>query len=204
MTRTIRSRLTRVATLLTALLWGLSLGGCATKQVHGLGAEDPVQGGAVQAFHEYMAAMNANDWGAASRMMHPEALDEFHRVFVALSAADTSGEVSQMFFGVQSAEEVKALSPEIAFEKVMVGMIASQPGMDQIFRDADYTFLGTVDEGEVVHVVYRMHIGIGESRISKIAVSPFQPEGDGWGALLTGDLEGMIHQLKAELGTLLE
>lgn len=154
----------------------------------------------MQAFEEYMAAMKANDWGACSRMMHAEALDEFHRVFTALARADESGGVAEMFFGVEGADEVEAMSSEVAFERVMVGMITSQPGMDQLFREADYTLLGTVREGDVVHVVYRMHIGMEGSRISKIAVAPFKPEGDGWAALLTGDLEGMIQQLKGELG----
>ena len=75
----------------------------------------------------FVEAARESDWARCSQMMHPEALAEFHKAFVAIAQSDESGEVARFFFGLESGEEVAKLSPASTFEKVMQASIAMFP-----------------------------------------------------------------------------
>jgi hypothetical protein len=81
----------------------------------------------------------------------------------------------------------------------MRAMVSMTPGMDAMFRTATATILGTVPEDDVVHVVYRMHMEMSGTEISKIAVAPFKPYEGEWRGLLTGEMEGIIQGIKAQM-----
>lgn len=164
------------------------------------GAQEKPVAGADAAFEKLFDTMRKNDWAACSRMMHPDALAEFHRFFASLAEADESGEMARDFLGVQKPQDVITLTPSDMFERVMRGVSAMDPVMSEILSTSTATILGTVPEGDVVHVVYRVRMGTEGARVSKIAVAPFKPRGDEWRALLTGEMEGMIQALRNQAG----
>ncbi|MAE29951.1 MAG: hypothetical protein CMJ87_13365 [Planctomycetes bacterium] len=188
---------TSIALLALAVL----LPACKTTPSAGSGTGTAVPDPAPEAaFDAYMATMQANDWDAAATLMHPDALAELHETFIALARKDGAGEVARLFFDVQSAEEVAALTPAQGFVRLMAGLMALKPGMGQAFRDSTAQVIGTVPEGDVVHVLYRLEMNTSGRPISKLAVSPFRLHDGEWRALLTGELEGLIQALKGQDG----
>ena len=199
----IHSSITRCCFVFWALLLAISpiLGREGENtNVPSLGEEEArVAFGPEAAFKTFVEAARENDWAACSQMMHPEALAEFHRAFTSIARSDESGEVARMFFGVESGEDVVKLSPSSSFERVMQAIIAMYPGTEEIFGTSETTILGSVPEGEVIHIVYRVYMEIEGGSVSKIAVASFKRDGDQWRALLTGDMEGMIQAFQGQM-----
>lgn len=160
----------------------------------------PTETGPEATFQQFMAAMREGDFEAFSKLMHPEALATFHETFSGLAELDDSGEALGTFFGVESFEELEALSPEESFESLMKALTEMTSGMKAMFETARAKVLGSVPEGDTIHVVYRMTMNIEGTSISKIAVAPFKKNGDEWRALLTGDMEGIIQAIQAQSG----
>jgi len=185
---------------LPLLLVALALPACKTTTAASGPAQAQMDPGPVAAFDAYMVTMQTSDWEGSAALMHPDALAEMHEAFVGLARVDTSGEVAQVFFGLETAEQVEALTPPQVFASLMEGMVALKPGMDQMFRDSTYQVIGTVPEGDVVHVLYRLEMHSNGGRISKLAVSPFRQHDGEWMALLTGELEGLLQALKGAGG----
>ena len=127
--------------------------------------------------------------------MHPEALEEFSRLFKALAATDETGEVSQLFFDGASSSSIDDLPPTAVFASVMGGLVNVNPGMNAIFASADAKVLGSVPEGELRHVVYRLSMSVEGVDIRKVAVLTAKPYGESWRALLTAEMEGLLQQL---------
>lgn len=164
-----------------------------------VGQAHPVSGPETT-FERFMDAMRRSDWAACSRIMHPEALAEFHAIFSAMSQADESGEEARMFLGVEKPEEAATLSPKATFERVMQGIIAINPGMKQIFTTVKAAILGSVPEDDVIHAVHRMSIEVEGTTISKVAVAPFKRDSDELRALFTADMQGMTQAIQRQIG----
>lgn len=150
------------------------------------------------AFEGFMAAMRAGDWDAYADRMHPEALAEFQSAFSRLSEVDDSGEMFRMFFGVEDLAGLAELSPEEFFARFLEN-ISRTPIMGDLLQSASASIIGSVPEGDVVHVVYRISMGLEGETITKVEVAPFRKHGDAWRALLTGSLHEMMQALLASL-----
>jgi hypothetical protein len=136
------------------------------------------------------------DFAAA---MHPEALTSFRTLLQpVLDGAvreNKQAEVLMLFEGAADVEAVKKLSEPQFFVTFLRGALA-KADLKKTLAGANYRFLGTVQEGETAHVVYRMAISFEPGRSVIIpSVISMKKHGTQWGALLTGDVEGMAQVL---------
>lgn len=151
------------------------------------------------AAREYFAVTRQGDWRQAAELMHTEALEELRSFFHTLVEVDNTGEVATMLFNVRSADEFAALSSTEVYARLITGMGALVPGMTEMMTSFDGQVLGSVPEGDVVHVVYRMNATAQGARFSQVQVASFRKSGDRWMALLTGDLQGLIDSLSQSM-----
>ena len=71
-------------------------------------------------------------------------------------------------------------------------------------RDVKPTFdkievLGSIPEGEVVHVVTRVQIGVGVLAVRQMEVISVKPAGEVWRVMLTGQIEGFAQMVRARV-----
>jgi len=196
---------------LIALIFALTFATALAQQPPPAGAEQPApasaEGGQAPAaagpepvFDRFMEKMRAGDWNGCAVLMHPEALTEFTEIFSAIVQQDASGEAAKHFFGVEKPEQVTALSPEVAFARLLGSIMDSQAGMREALGSATAKVIGTVPEDAVVHVVYRLTMTVQGATISKIAVAPFKKHDGVWRALLSGEMEGIVQALRSKMG----
>ena len=148
------------------------------------------------AARQYFTLMQKADWNAAASLMHPDALKQFKSFFQVLAEADSAAEVTSTFFGVQGAQEFRALPAAEVYSRMMRSLASMSPEMMQAMTSMRGDVIGSVPEGsDVVHVVYRMHMGVDDVSMSKLQVISFRRSGDIWLGLLTGDMQGLIQSL---------
>ena len=194
----------RVAVLSTFLL--LPTVGAASAQVNS-GSEPSTEATASsstdqsleEAMGKMVSAMGAGDWDAFAELMHPEALEEFHRSFSSAATHEEMKELVSVFFEVEDSEGLALLSPQEAFARFMRSMIAQQPSFGQLLAGSEATYLGSVEEGDLVHAVYRLSMTASGVGLSQVSTAPFKYDGTRWRALLSGPMEQMIEVILAEL-----
>jgi hypothetical protein len=154
-----------------------------------------------------LEAMRTGDWGKFTESMHETTLQEFKNTFVAIiSAAPESGprdEMLKTFFGGKSVAELTATPPSAFFATFMTNFSNFNPALKQGMASAEGQVLGHVDEGpDKTHVVMRMTIAMGDTKVTKMDVTSLQRDGDSWKALLKGDMQavmtGMARMLKGK------
>lgn len=148
----------------------------------------------------YYQTLKSKDYPAAAKQFDPAALKSFREMLAFFDALpeDEAAEVLSAFFGEGSTKEsVKKLSDTDFFAKFLKGVMeqAEEAGGVEF---GDFQVLGEVPEGEdVIHVVTRNKVGVGELKIESMEVMSFKKTADGWKALLNGELTGVAAQLKA-------
>jgi len=158
-------------------------------------------GAAVEAlFASYVDALKRGDWDAAAGVMHPDALAEVHEVFTALARLDTSGEVAREFLGVETADEVEAFTPSQTFARILQTLLGQDPDLAAAFGGSEAQMIGTVSEGDTLHLVYRMQLSLQGAPVSKLAVASFQQHQGQWTMLLSGEISGLVQMLRMQAG----
>lgn len=152
----------------------------------------------------YSVAMKNVDFAAAAALMHPEALAVFQRIFADLAAMDATGQAARQLFRLAEGQTLASLTPAEGFERVMLMLTTAVPGMADALKSSTSTVLGTVREGDLVHVVYRSRMDLQGNVVSKVEVLSAKRDGDSWRAMLRGDMEqmltGIINRMKASKG----
>ena len=151
----------------------------------------------------YYGTLKAKDYPAAAKHFDPAALKTFREMLSFFNELpdDEATEVLAAFFGEgANKESVKKMSDTEFFAAFLKGVMeqAEEAGGVEF---GDFTVLGEVPEGEdVIHVVTRNKVGVGELKIESMEVMSFKKTGDGWKALLNGEMTGVAAQLKAAFG----
>ena len=149
---------------------------------------------------EYIAAMQSADWDRTAALTHPEALVELKNVFAMLAQVDTAGEMLRPYFGVSDDVEFDRLRPTEVYARLM-RHLASDPLVSQAMRSLRAEVVGSIPEGaDTVHVLYRMHTQLEETRVRKLEILSLRRAGDRWLALLTGDLRGLADSITGAIG----
>lgn len=135
--------------------------------------------------------------------MHPEALKQLKSTLLAVvDTAEKSGRVDEalsIFKNVKSADDLRKLGDVAFFTAFLEGMMQMQPRLRETFRGMTLEVIGHVPEGsDVTHVVYRGTISQDDMKVSKMSVMSLKANGNSWGMLLTGDIEGMTAILKRQ------
>ena len=156
-----------------------------------------------EAAKAYYETMKAKDYNGAAKLFDPEALKSFRGMldFLTDLPDEEGAEVLVAFFGEGATKEsVKKLSDSEFFASFFKGVMAQaeeEGGVDF----GEVKVLGEVPEGpDVVHVVTRSKMGVGDLKIESMEVISFKKTEAGWKALLNGEMTGMAGQLKASFG----
>jgi hypothetical protein len=147
------------------------------------------------------ASLRANDWPAAARLMHPDALHQLRGLLTPLVSSAKGGELGKQLFGVASAAEL-ASTPDTVLFAAFLGKMLAQQGLAEVLKGAKMTPLGHVNQpGDTVLVVSRMVLTMNELTISSFDVMPFLPYKGAFRGLLKADFTNLITMLQARLGT---
>ena len=61
--------------------------------------------------------------------------------------------------------------------------------------------IGTAREGDVVHVVTRIHLGVGETKVIQLQIFSFKEFEGNWKMMMSGDIQNMAPLLRASIET---
>jgi hypothetical protein len=142
-----------------------------------------------------LAAVRANGMGAVADYMHPDEVARFRaKAAPVFDLQDASGrKMMRNVFGEQS----MAALPPLEFMRVFLHDAFGNTEKDAALRIVNPQMLGSVREGDVVHVVMRGAFEARGVNVTRLQVISVRPNGDGWGLLLTGDLEELAERMHA-------
>jgi len=158
---------------------------------------------ASKAAADYYRTLKEKDYPAAAKMFDPAALKSFRGTMLFMTELDEDqrNEVLEVFFGhgatKESVEKMSDTEFFAGFFKGVMGQAEEIGGVDF----GELQVLGEVPEGaDVVHVVTRNKVGVGEIKVESLEVISFKKTEAGWKALLNGEMTGMAAQLKNSFG----
>jgi hypothetical protein len=152
-----------------------------------------------------LAAMSEQRLDDFAALMHPEALDDFRSMLLPVAeAAHRKGQSEQLltlFHGVETMEGLRNLDSKSFFAAFLTGVSEVIPQFAQAMRGMTAEVLGHVMEGgDIAHIVYRGSVALEGATIKKVAVISMKGTDQGWGMLLTGDIENMARMLELQMG----
>jgi hypothetical protein len=149
-----------------------------------------------------MAAAKKGDWAAYTHAMHPDALAKSKEMFGAVVAADESGRVRELFFGVGDTKSYDALSDSACFVALMTNLTQHMPAFAEVMKSAEFHVIGTLPEGnDQAHIVYRTDAKAEKLAITRTSVLSLRRYGNEWRMLLTGSIEGLAARLSQMAGS---
>jgi hypothetical protein len=151
-----------------------------------------------QVAERYFRATQAGDWPAAAAMMHPRALDDFKRMIADLAAVDDEDEEFPRLFGLHTGE-VGGMPPAQLYARVVERIQSLQEGLDEMMKNATFTVLGHVLEGDTAHVVYRLNTRAMGAPVSQTSVVSMRRDGGEWKPMLNADLQNLFAAMKAAI-----
>ena len=149
---------------------------------------------------EYMAALREEGIVASVRYMHPDELQRFKAMFQPLfDASDSEAALGllKVFYGEKATpKSVAALSAE----EFLRGFLRVA---DTQFKALDVTFgdmqvLGSVQEGDVLHLVTRVNAGTPDFSLTQMEVVSMKRHGDDWRVMLSGQVEGFAQAIRGQ------
>ncbi|HVR97497.1 MAG TPA: hypothetical protein VMW27_12840 [Thermoanaerobaculia bacterium] len=151
----------------------------------------------VQSYLDLMKKGQYNEMAAA---MHPEALEKFRSMLLSVAeempGATEPGGMLSLFKGVSSAEALKKLSPVEFFASFFAGMSELNPVMKELLASIQSKALGSVKEGDTVHVVCRTTAGFSGASMDKMEVVSVKQHQGQWKVLLSGDIQNMAQAIR--------
>lgn len=149
----------------------------------------------------YFEAIEKNGFQASADCIHPDELARFKSMLMPLfSTGDRQQKEdwADAFFGDQwSAKEVVALPPR-EFTRAFIKFMERQAGLDRI-KIGEVKVLGTVAEGDLVHVLTRTSAGTEDVQIAQLHVLTMIPDGAHWKLTLPAEIEGAVQALMNKL-----
>lgn len=152
----------------------------------------------------YVDAIRSDGVSAAADFVHPDEAERFRAMLAPLFAAmpePQADAMAQTFFGGKADAAKVAAMPAGDFMRAFLRFVEQQamgagPGKGGI-EIRQFDMLGSVPEGDVRHFVTRGTVAAGPITMTKMEVVSIRPDGDGWGMLLSGELDGMAQAIKA-------
>lgn len=145
-------------------------------------------------------SLRANDWAAAARLMHPNALHQLRGLLEPLVSSAGGGEVTKQVFGIGSAAELAA-TPDTVLFATFLRTVMTQEGTAEVLKSAIVTPLGHITQpGDTVLVVSRMSMSIENLTITSFEVMPFLLYQEQYRGLLKADFTNLVSMLQARFG----
>lgn len=152
---------------------------------------------------QYIDALRLKGFAAVPEYIHPDELIRFREMLLPLLLGDQplAQTLRTSFFGPSAtAESVQTLSPN-EFMRGFMGLAQQQiKGMNLMVGKSD--ILGSVKEGEVIHLVTRNTAGAGSVQVTQLEIISLKPYRDTWRLLLSGKIEGLAQAIKSKAAEL--
>lgn len=143
-------------------------------------------------FESTTKAMQRADWVAIAQTMEPSALEAMKSKLLRLAAADPTGEAATAFFGTAELEQLGALPAVELFGRFMRSATGFVPQLNAFTAASRSSLLGSVREGDLLHLVYRSTYAFGSDEVSSVEVMTVTKHGNAWYTTLHGDFEPIV------------
>ncbi len=149
----------------------------------------------------YMGAIRVGDWQKAGKLLHPEALAEMRQVFVALTAADPTGQAAKQLFNLGDGESLETLPPADVYARFMSALVGQTDGLKDLLASTQVETLGAVSEsGGLSHVVYRLtRTATGQPPTIQVEVLTVKKAGAEWRSMVPPDVAGILASIRSSL-----
>ncbi len=151
----------------------------------------------------YFEAFKTGEYTRAAEFFSPAALKNF-REMLNFSDALPEEEAKQFystFFGEGASKESVGKMSDAAFFSAFFSFVMKQAEAAGGVDFDKVEILGEVPEGEnIVHVLTRSHISVGELEMEAMEVVSFEKSDGKWKVALSGKMKGMAAQLQKALG----
>ena len=162
-------------------------------------------GESAEAFMQrYAEAIGKDGVSATADFIHPQEAERFRAMLAPLFTAmpDSQGDaLARTFFGDKADAAKVAAMPANAFMRALLRFVEQQAAGAGLGKGRievrQFDLLGSVLEDEVHHFVTRGTVAAGPITMTTLEVVSIRPDGDGWGMLLSGELDGMEQAIKA-------
>jgi hypothetical protein len=146
---------------------------------------------------EYLMAVRERGFSAEADFLHPDQMERFKAILIPVFAAESQDggrALMNATFGRDARmTEVRVADPADflrRFARVMAVRVPDQP------TDFDrLSVLGSVKEGERVHVLTRLSTGSGKSAKERLEVVSLAPSERGWKLMLSPKLEAAVRAM---------
>ena len=150
---------------------------------------------------DYFSALR--DWGviATGSFMHPEALAKFKEMLLPLFEVEYSNgqkNLLKVFFGNDATIETVRKSSSIEFYNSFMLIASASSGLSDV-RFESLSLIGSVKEGDIIHVLGRAQTGAGSISVGMIEVVSLKRYGQEWKMLLSGKIEGIAEALRQQI-----
>lgn len=153
---------------------------------------------------QYVNALGTRNYKAAAQLVGSRDLAEFKQAFVVLFRSEAQAGQSdflKIVFGAKATLDDALNSPPDAFFAAIVQFVFSQASkVDVRVKTLPAKVLGEIPEGsEMVHVLARTSIVIGDVNTSKVEVFSLTQEGAQWKIVLPDQLRGLGKAFQARM-----
>ena len=187
--------------LLCALFLVLSLSGAAAQTAKPAAA--PAVPSAESVVQSYMETMKAGDFQKSAELMHSEALEKFRTLLLPLVEAAEKAKAEEsllsLFKGVPDLAALKKLSAAGFFASFFGGLTEANPTIKDALASGSITVIGSVPEGETLHVVCRTSAAAEGISVVKMEVMSLKRDAGNWRVLLSGEMEGLAQALSKSM-----
>ena len=131
-----------------------------------------------QVFAEAMAALEREGPSSQARYMHPQDLEEFKRMFLPMFGGSGEERTKETFGANITREKLQTMPAQQFYERIM----AQGDELRRLVPDQKTTtqVLGSVREGELVHIVFRTVVENDGRKTQGVDVQTMRPLGNTW------------------------
>lgn len=147
----------------------------------------------------YLQAIRTEGLAAVPDYIHPDELERFRGMLLPVLAGDSPATeaMREAFFGEKTTlASVQGMDAKAFMQGFMRFAQRQMAAMDVSIGQSET--LGSVREGEVVHLVTRNTVGAGPIQLTQMEVISLKPYQGGWRLLLSGKMEGLAQALSAQ------
>lgn len=169
----------------------LSLSLCASVSSLGQSASERAK--------EYYEVFKSGEYGKAADFFAPQALADFREMmdFVDEIPVEGSAQFYSTFFGPGATKETVTALSDSEYFSGFLAFVMRQAEMAGGINFDGVEILGEIPEGEdVMHVLTRNRISMGEMEVEAMEVVSFQKVEGEWKTILSGKMKGMAAQLQ--------
>ena len=167
-------------------------------------AEPPAPSSPESVVESYLQAMRGGQYLKLAELIHPEGLEKFRSMFLPLieeaKRADPPEDLLTLFRGVGDVTELKKLSPAEFFAAFFGGIADVNPGLAEALTSARMTPIGSVPEGDIIHIVCRTTVEVEGFNGSKVEVISLRRSAGNWRVILPESFESIVQALSSGSG----